>query len=181
MTYRITEIWSDVLNGDQAAWEKIVTHYANLVFAVAGRSGLAGSDAEDCAQQVWMALYTGRHRVERPESLPAWLVSTTRRKAARLLRRQKTADRAHRQLSSNPTPLPPDETIMHWQRSAQLELALERLDDRCRNLMHAVFFAESGKSYREIARDLGIPLNSLGPTRSRCLKKLRKILDDFDL
>jgi len=178
---RITDIWEGVLEGDHHAWERLVDRYAALVYTVAVRSGLRPGDAEDCMQQVWLALYTGRTRVERPESLPAWLVSTTRRKAARILRRQKTAGRARREMSSPPPEVTPDELIVKLQRRAQLEVALERLDDRCRALMHAVFFAESDKSYREIARDLAIPVNSLGPTRARCLKKLKKILEDFDL
>ncbi len=156
-------------------------HYASLVFAVARRAGLAISDAEDCAQQVWLALYKGRHRIERPESLPAWLVSTTGRKAARMMRRKKTASRVDKKSVSRPQEALPDETIMCLQRRAQLELALEQLDGRCRKLMHAIFFADSEKSYREIARDLDMPVNSLGPTRARCLNKLKKILEDFDL
>ena len=181
MTDRITDIWAGVLEGSHASWEKLVSHYAALVFAVARKMSLVDSDAEDCAQQVWLTLYNGRRLIERPESLPAWLVSTTRRKAARIIRRQKTAARTKNNLGSGAPGESPDESIMRLQRRAQLELALERLDDRCRKLMHAIFFAESEKSYLEIARDLGMPVNSLGPTRARCLRKLKKILEDFDL
>ena len=178
---KITGIWAGVLQGDQIAWEKLVSRFATLVYSVASKSGLAVSDAEDCAQQVWMTLYSGRKRIEKPESLPAWLVSTTRRKAARIIRRRKTAGRAKAQVESHPSELTPEESIMRLQRRAQLELAMEQLDDRCHKLMHAIFFADTDKSYQELARDLGIPVNSLGPTRLRCLKKLKKILEDFDL
>jgi len=181
VTSKIADIWTGVLEGDHNAWERLVSHYASLVFAVARKTGLAVADAEDCVQQVWLALYDGRHRIERPESLPAWLVSTTGRKAYRIIRRKRTAGRATSKLDSQQPEMPPDETIMRWQRRAQLELALEKLDSRCRKLMHAIFFAESDKSYQEIARELGMPLNSLGPTRARCLRKLKKILEDFDL
>jgi RNA polymerase sigma factor (sigma-70 family) len=181
LTDRITDIWAGVLEGDHGAWKKLVAHYATLVFAVARKKGLTAADAEDCAQQVWLALYKGRHRVIRPESLPAWLVSTTGRKATRMILRQKTATRTRSELATGESEAPPDDTIMRLQRRAQLELALEQLDDRCRKLMHAIFLSESDQTYQEIARSLGIPLNSLGPTRARCLKKLRKILEDFDL
>jgi len=177
----ISDIWGRVLEGDQAAWEELVTRFAALVYAVATKSGLAVSDAEDCAQQVWMTLYSGRERIQQPQSLPAWLVSTTRRKAARIIRRRTTAGRVREQIESHASEEPPDESIMRLQRRAQLELALEQLDDRCRKLMHAIFFADSVKSYQELARDLGMPVNSLGPTRVRCLQKLKKILEDFDL
>jgi len=178
---KITDIWGSVLAGDQLAWEKLVVRFAALVYSVATKCGLGVSDAEDCTQQVWMTLYNGRERIQQPESLPAWLVSTTRRKAARIIRRGKTAGRVRVQVESPAADDPPDEAIMRLQRRAQLELALEQLDDRCRRLMYAVFFADSDKSYQELARELGMPVNSLGPTRVRCLKKLKKILEDFDL
>lgn len=72
-------------------------------------------------------------------------------------------------------PLPDDE-LLSLERQAHIEIAMRRLDGRCRQLVEALFFAPSDKSYKDIAGALGIPANSLGPTRTRCLNKLRKIL-----
>jgi len=33
-------------------------------------------------------------------------------------------------------------------------------------------------TYQDLANTLGVPLNSLGPTRARCLAKLKRLLDD---
>ena len=154
--------------------------YASLVFSVARHVGLSSADAEDCAQQTWLALYRGRASVRDPARLPSWLTSTTRRKAQRMVRKKLRTETVHRQVDAQQEVAHPDEAIMRLQRSAQLEYALEQLDDRCARLLRAIFMSPEELSYRDIARRLGIPPNSLGPTRSRCLKKLRKILAGFD-
>jgi RNA polymerase sigma factor (sigma-70 family) len=74
----------------------------------------------------------------------------------------------------------PDEEIIRIERTAQLEYAMEQLDDRCHRLLREIFLSHEHATYREIAERLGIPLNSLGPTRSRCLKRLRRILNDLN-
>jgi RNA polymerase sigma factor (sigma-70 family) len=173
---RIVDIWERVLDGDPSAWEQLVLRYASLVYSVARHSGLTDGDAEDCAQQTWMALYNGRRSVREPAKLPAWLTSTAKRKAARLLRRKSRAEAAHESMGRAAAVAHPDEAIIRLQRKAQLELALEQLDERCGRLLRAVFLSPEGLSYEDIAHRLGMAPNSLGPTRSRCLKKLRKIL-----
>ena len=58
-----------------------------------------------------------------------------------------------------------------------LGLAFERLDDGCRDLISALYYEDPAPSYQEISERLGRPVGSLGPTRNRCLKKLRKLYD----
>lgn len=179
MKATVSRIWDQVLSGDPEAWESLVVRYASLVYSVACRCGLSSGDAEDCAQQTWIALYRGRHSINDPSKLPAWLTSTTKRKAVRMRARLLKAAEVHDQ-SQTPVAAPqPDEAIIVLQRKAQIEYAIEHLDGRCRELLTEVFFAEGDTSYRDIARKLGIPMNSLGPTRSRCLGKLKKILLDL--
>ena len=82
--------------------------------------------------------------------------------------------------SDGPTAAPqPDEAIIELQRKAQLDFALEQLDGRCRELLNEIFYADENTSYKDIARKLGIAMNSLGPTRMRCLAKLKKILTEL--
>jgi DNA-directed RNA polymerase specialized sigma24 family protein len=73
----------------------------------------------------------------------------------------------------------PDEDVALLERQAHLEHALSLIDPRCRTLLAELFFAPEERSYRDIARKLRIPVNSLGPTRIRCLKKLKKILEEL--
>ncbi len=180
MRQNITDIWERVLDGDPSAWESLVQKFAALVYSVACHSGLSGGDAEDCAQQTWMALYKGRKTVRDPARLPGWLTSTTRRKARRMVLKKSRASEVRDNLDPTGTDIHPDEAIIALQRKAQLDLALEQLDERCQKLLRAIFLSPQELTYKEIALRLGIPPNSLGPTRSRCLNKLKKILDEMD-
>ena len=172
-------IWQQVVDGDPKAWRLIVRQYAALVQTVAMRTGLSREEAEDCAQQTWMALHRSRANIQDPAKLPGWLVRVASRKASRMLR-QKVRESAVISEAENPkeTTLP-DEELLRLERYGQLITALAHLDERCQRLLHAVFLSPEEMSYRDIAKELGIPVNSMGPTRKRCLNKLKKILTEM--
>ena len=172
----LDDIWQQILIGDSASWRRLVESLAPLVFTAALRMGLDQRDAEDCAQQTWLDLYRSRHSVDHPNSLPAWLIRVASRKASRMIHKRIREGDMRYVVDPPAEPILPDEMLMELENIARLKLALEQLDGRCRLLLHEVFFAERDKSYADIARELKIPLNSLGPTRSRCLAKLRHIM-----
>ena len=172
-------IWEEILAGDPAAWEQLVLAYSRLVYAVAHRTGLSSSEADDCVQQTWLSLYRARTRIKDPDRIAAWLTRTARHKALKMLRHKEVVERHRDQIDQSSPPEQPDQEILLAQQQAQLRLALSRLDDRCRRLLEAVFFSPDPRSYKEIADQLGLPINSFGPTRSRCLDKLRKILEEI--
>ena len=70
----------------------------------------------------------------------------------------------------------PDEAVIQLERQVILEEALRQLEPRCGHVLKALFFSAAEKSYREIARELGVSPNTLGPLRTRCLKKFKDIL-----
>ncbi|MBU0983742.1 MAG: sigma-70 family RNA polymerase sigma factor [candidate division Zixibacteria bacterium] len=168
------------MQGDAAAWEGLVRRYASLVYSVARHVGLPRGDAEDCAQQTWLALYRGRDKVKDPNKLPAWLASVARRKAVRMQLRRRNVEDRHRALQRPQDVAAPDEEIMRLQQAAQLDLAIEQLDERCRRLIEAIFLLPKTMTYREIADALDMPINSLGPTRQRCLVRLKEILTKIE-
>ena len=57
----------------------------------------------------------------------------------------------------------------------RLWAAVDGLPERCRRLLRIVAF-ENRPDYRELATELGMPVGSIGPTRGRCLAKLRVAL-----
>ena len=172
-------VWQQVVDGDPKAWRLIVRQYAALVQTVAVRTGLSCEEAEDCAQQTWMALHRSRANIQDPAKLPGWLVRVSSRKASRMLR-QKVRESTVISETENPkeTTLP-DEEFLQLERYGQLITALAHLDERCRRLLHAVFLSPEEMSYRDVAKELDIPVNSMGPTRKRCLNKLKKILTEM--
>lgn len=170
------ELWRRVLAGDSNAWNVLVVRYQSLVYAVATRAGLSMTDAADCFQQTWVALYESRRRLQDPSRLSAWLVTTAKREAMRM-RRNAQPDTGADAEANHPDQNPlPDEELVRLEQQAQLENALVELDPRCRQVVELFFFAPEERSYDEIAASLGIAANSLGPVRRRCLERLREIL-----
>lgn len=175
-------------DGDASAWEALVKRYQRLVYAVARSAGLDEDLAADVFQTVFQRLVQHLPRIAEPERLQAWIVTTAKREAWRQRRRAErlvsmTASDVDGDLAgpadewdvADPAP-GPDDTLAHWQQVAQVQRALERLDERCRQLLHALFSAE-GASYEQIGARLGLPVGSIGPTRARCLERLRRSID----
>lgn len=181
MADSIYTIWQRILDDDAMAWRELVHRFEALVNTVARRCGLDSGDAEDCAQHVWMSLYRNRHSIRDPRRLPKWLIMTARRRSIRLTEqnRRRAANRQRGQPQEQP--VLPDQEIERLERRAELEMALLQLDERCRALLKALFLAPREKSYREIAAELGLPVNSIGPVRARCLDRLRRAFDDLQI
>lgn len=168
--------WHKIASGDAAAWENIVRKYQSLVYTVALRSGLSRADAADCFQHTWLALWENRQRIANPSRISAWLTTTAKREALRLLRlrtlngQQRVGDH---HVDGNPLP---DEEILSLERLAHLEIGMQQLGPQCRKLMELMFFEPEETTYKEIAEKLGVAVNSLGPLRKRCMENLKKIL-----
>ena len=172
-------IWEDVRNGGQEAWVKLVRRYAGLVNTVALRVGLSALDAEDCAQHTWVALYRNRKVIRDPSKLPSWLIQTTRRHAMRMLQRQSRFSNSPLNVELISDNTLPDEELIRLERLDILQYATRQLDGRCQRLLSALFMSPENLSYREIAKAIKISPNSMGPLRSRCLRRLKKILEEM--
>lgn len=170
------------LEKDREAWEALVTRYGKLVYALAMRSGLSSDDSADVFQMVFVTAYRNLHLLDRPESLPFWLSTIARREAWQVSRklsrrvepRPSDASQPLPEVAS-PTPLP-DEEVERVERVGLVHRGLDLLDERCRSLLQLLFFQEPSMSYEEASRTLGLPLGSIGPTRARCLEKLKRSL-----
>ena len=171
--------------GDATAWEALVRRYQRLVYAIALRAGIDEQAAADVFQTVFLRLLQHLQRIADPAKLQAWIVTTAKREALLQCRRgQRTMpltvsddpsseDEEQRLVDESPGP---EETLESWQQLAQVRLALDALDARCRQLLEELFGGDH-VGYDEVGRRLGIPVGSIGPTRARCLAKLRRSLD----
>jgi RNA polymerase sigma factor (sigma-70 family) len=164
--------------GDQAAWEKLVDRYANLVWSVARSFRLSDADAADVSQATWLRLVQHLGEIRQPQRLGAWLATTTRREALAVLRRA-SRDRPVGDLEvlvalAEKDPLP-EAGLLLRERDDELRAAVAALPDRCRRLLR-IMLTEPSPSYDEVAAAMGMPVGSIGPTRSRCLEHLRNLL-----
>jgi RNA polymerase sigma factor (sigma-70 family) len=173
--------------GDAHAWRLLVGRYQRLVYAIVTRMGLDDHAAADVFQAVFEKLMRHVAGLREPERLQAWIVTTAKREglaARRLAQRQVSISRANDDDADandewdfvDETP-GAEERLQSLQQLHQLRQGLDRLDERCRELLLLVFRDEDDHvGYDEISRRLGLPVGSIGPTRSRCLGKLRKLL-----
>lgn len=173
-----SDLWRAVRADNASAWEVLVRRYEPLVYTIATRTGLSQAEAGDCFQQTWMQLFLNRRKITSPERISAWLTTTAKRESLRMRRRSsRTVDLDLALPIADPRPLP-DEELDRMEKRARLDAALGRLDERCRGLLTALFLAPEAKSYDQIAAELGVPKNSMGPVRSRCLEKLARLVKD---
>jgi RNA polymerase sigma factor (sigma-70 family) len=164
--------------GDGAAWNQIVARYARLVWSVAGYHRLTGADAEDVSQTTWLRLVENLDSVADPERLGGWLATTARRESVRLLKKKGREVPTFDEASDEPPDTDPDpeESSILREEGRRLKEALQTLNERCRSLLSVMSRAPEDASYDQIAAALGIPTGSIGPTRARCLERLRKLL-----
>lgn len=171
--------------GDEAAWETIVYKYQNLLYSIPRRAGLSEDLAADVLQEVFTILFQKLDQLEQPQFLRAWLTTTARHRTIHLIQRERRGkpvalfdEENNLRFEMKDEALLPDENLLRLEKENQLETAMEKLDDRCRRLISMLYLEIETISYQEITEKLDLPLGSIGPTRSRCLQKLIKLLPD---
>jgi RNA polymerase sigma factor (sigma-70 family) len=165
--------------GDQAAMREVVAQLNPLLWRVARAQGLAAEEAADVVQTSWLELVRRLNDIRSPQALTAWLITATRREAWRVreqARRHISAGGAADSLDAVPDPGPrPGDQLLTDERDQALWRAFRLLSDRCRELLRIVAQV-SRPDYTAVAEALGMPVGSIGPTRGRCLAKLRALL-----
>jgi RNA polymerase sigma factor (sigma-70 family) len=175
--------------GDGHAWGQLVARYQRLVYAIVTRMGLDEHAAADVFQAVFEKLVQHLPRLREPDRLQAWIVTTAKREglaARRQGQRHVSMTRADEDEGDGSAEwdvaddAPRAEQLLDdLQQLDLLRNGLDRLDERCRELLLLVFRDEDERlGYDEVGRRLGLPVGSIGPTRARCLGKLRKLLGE---
>ena len=167
--------------GDEAAWSVLVDRYSGLVWAIARNHRLSSADADEVFQTTWLRLVEHVDRLQDPAKVGGWLATTARHESLRLLRR------AGRQIPmGDDLPEPdryapaPDEALLLADRDSTLRTAFARLPERDQRLLR-LLTADPMPSYEEIGLALNMPTGSIGPTRARCLERLRREADALAL
>ena len=172
-------------SGDGAAWTALVKRHQRLVYAIVMRLGLDEHSAADVFQTVFSRLVAHLPRIAEPERLQGWIAVTAKREALLQLRRSRRTVSMSRDSDddesddwdfADDSPLPGD-ALDELQQLDRLRYGLDRLDERSRTLLLLLFRADDEKiPYDEVARQMGMQIGSIGPTRARCLEKLRRLM-----
>jgi RNA polymerase sigma factor (sigma-70 family) len=163
--------------GDTQAWDALVERYAPLIWSICRKYRLGRDDADDVGQSVWLRLVDQLDKIRDPAALPGWLATTTRRECGRLVRTARAPGAAVFALDADNIPdgraEAADQELLAAERHAALREAFTHLPPQGQRLI-AMLTADPPVAYAEISARLGIPIGSIGPTRSRYLDRMRR-------
>lgn len=180
------QVWSEAaacfrawVNGDTGSegLDGLVRVMTPVLWHVVRSYRLPQDAAEDVIQTTWLALVRRRDAISDPVAVGGWLTTTARREAWRVgtsiskavpVEDEEISFRLPRQRSAESQAVESDERERLWQ-------VVDSLPERCRRLLRIVAF-ENRPDYTQVAETLGMPIGSIGPTRGRCLAKLRVAL-----
>lgn len=169
--------------GRTGAWKDLLGKYERLVYSIPLRHGLSHHDAADISQLTFTILIQNLDTLPEDSRLGAWLSTVARRHTWRLLERNRRESASEHlesiDLKDSAVLLGGSDsnTIEHWELSEYLDHGLSQLGEPCQGLLRALYFQPERPSYAEISEQFGLPLGSIGPTRARCLKRLRRTLE----
>ena len=174
----VTDMVIRAKSGDKQAWNEIVERYAPLIWSICRKHRLGEADAEDIGQVVWLNLVEHLADLRDPAALPGWLATTTRRQCIRVRRAaaqlpQVTGPPIDVDTMADPEAVLAEHELLLAERHAALRRAVSDLPPGYRELI-ILLTADPPVSYAEISARLGIPIGSIGPSRSRCLARLRR-------
>jgi RNA polymerase sigma factor (sigma-70 family) len=164
--------------GDQAALDRLVRRLTPMLWHVVRAYGLDTATAEDVVQSTWLTLVRSGDRIADPQAVVKWLTVTARREAWRQARgaiRVVYTDVEVIDLRE-PAESGPEAVAIRVGTAEVLWRAVSRLDQRCQRMLRIVAFADR-PNYEAVSKALDMPVGSIGPTRSRCLAKLRVLLE----
>ena len=171
---RAADLFSAYRAGDQAKMGELVALLTPILWHTVRAQRLDRESAEDVLQTSWLALVRAADSITDPQAVLQWLIVSSRREAWRVVKR---ADRSEpRDFEPDEVVSPardlPDESVLRSDAERRLWRHIKDLPERCQALLRVIAFADR-PDYAAVARSLGMPVGSIGPTRGRCLAKLR--------
>ena len=163
--------------GDIRAWDALVERFAPVIWSICRQHRLGRADADDVGQNVWLRLVAQLDNIREPAALPGWLATTARRECGHLVRAARGPRAARYPLDAETIPDeqagPAEQELLAAERHAALRQAFADLPPDGQRLI-ALLAADPPVPYAQISARLGIPVGSIGPTRRRCLDRMRR-------
>jgi RNA polymerase sigma factor (sigma-70 family) len=171
---------AECLAGNENAWSALLDRYKNLIYAIPLRYGAPHQDAADIFQAVCLDLFNELPRLRDAEALQGWLIRVTTHKCYHWKRRQSQAsdlDGDGDECTVAVQVISPD-ILAEIEREQMVRDSIGQLPARCREMIELLFFEQPPAPYAEVARRLNLATGSIGFIRGRCLKRLRKVLEE---
>jgi RNA polymerase sigma factor (sigma-70 family) len=171
----------ECLRGNEDAWNMLVDRYKNLIYSIPLRYGLPPQDAADIFQAVCLDLFNEMARLRDAEALQAWIVRVTNHKCYHWKRQNHpvNGDLDEHGIDGISADSPAATELMaELEREQMVRESIEKLPPRCREMISLLFFEHPPQPYNEVAEKLGLARGSIGFIRGRCLKRLKRILQE---
>ncbi len=172
----MTELMQAAGQGDDVAWEAIVARYNGLVWHVARGYGLDRSEMADVVQTTWLRLVQHLGRIREPEATGAWIITVAHRESLRALSRSAREQPTDDLDAADESEASPEERALARDVAHVLWRCVGELPQPCQALMR-MLMDDPPHPYKEISAALRMPIGSIGPTRARCLDRLRPAIE----
>ncbi len=169
------------LRGDEDAWGTLIERYSRLIYTVPLRFGFPKAVADEVFQETCLILLENLGSLRDRERLSAWLVTVSRRVCIQRWRRSQILETVDLLEIDGLVSDISEERLEQLEEQHRVQQAIETLPMRCQRLIKALFFESPQPSYETIANTLGVPVGSVGPTRARCLERLRQALEQLEV
>jgi RNA polymerase sigma factor (sigma-70 family) len=174
---RAGEVFQRYRSGDASAMGELVSMLTPILWHTVRAQRLERESTEDVLQTTWLALVAHADSISDPRAVLQWMLVAARRESWRVLRnqtRQTPTEIDDDDLAAPEQELPEQRALLVADQQV-LWGHFAALPDRCRELLRVIAFSDR-PDYAELARALRMPVGSIGPTRGRCLAKLRACL-----
>lgn len=171
---RAAGLFSAYRAGDGAKMSELVALLTPILWHTVRAQRVSHAMAEDVLQTTWLALVRSSRSISDPQAVLQWLIVTARRESWRLVKREDRVEAREFEPDEvvGPAAERPEEVAVRSDGDARLWRHIAELPERCRALLRVIAFADR-PDYAAVAESLGMPIGSIGPTRGRCLAKLR--------
>jgi len=172
---RAGRLFAAYRDGDSGKMSDLVRLLTPILWHTVRASRLDTATAEDVVQTVWLALVRRADTISEPLAVLQWMVVTAKREAWRVARTQARVRPEDMDASPPGGPDSPhsvEDEVVRDDVQNRLWHHISLLPERCRALLRVIAFADR-PDYADLAKALDMPQGSIGPTRGRCLAKLR--------
>jgi RNA polymerase sigma factor (sigma-70 family) len=176
---RAAVLFAAYRDGDEAKMAELVALLTPILWHTVRAQRLDRDSAEDVLQTTWLALVRSAASIADSQAVLQWLIVSARREAWRVVKRSdrvEVKEFAADEVVTRPSDAP-EQVLLRTDSDSRLWQHIARLPEKCRELLRVIAFADR-PDYAAIAASLGMPMGSIGPTRGRCLGKLRLQLDN---
>lgn len=175
---RAARLFDDYRGGDEEKMADLVRILTPILWHTARASRIDSATCEDVLQSVWLSLVRKADTITEPLAVLQWLVITTKRESWRVARGQAKTRPEDLEIAASAerdSGRTVEDEVIRDDTETRLWHHIQALPDRCRTLLRVIAFADR-PDYAALAKALGMPQGSIGPTRGRCLAKLRLAL-----